>query len=341
MENKVHFFGAGSIGGFFAAHLIKRYGPEKINVIEKNPALSEMINRKGFDVSTAVRTFHTDMKVTPLEEFKQDESGFYVIATKQYDTFSALNRIPEVNRGILFLQNGYNHETAAQFDGQVSFGVLGVTHNKLALNSIHQVTQGKIYIGNPSRKSNVGEKVLADFFNDADIPAENVDDYWPVFWSKLCRNATSNPLAAMSGRTLGELLADKKTAKAVVNLYGETSEIARCELERLGYNKGLSGMNGVKAGEFEKFRALAFKPVVGRLVRALAKSRLKDVKTSMSDDIERGFPTEVSYINGFVCKVAGRTGTKSTYNEKVVKIMSEIEQNKRTRTIENLEELFE
>ncbi len=54
-------------------------------------------------------------------------------------------------------------------------------------------------------------------------------------------------------------------------------------------------------------------------------SDMRTAKASMLQDLEKGKPTEVRMINGYVCQTGDKYGIETPFNDKVVEIVTKIE----------------
>ncbi len=113
------------------------------------------------------------------------------------------------------------------------------------------------------------------FMRVANFQVKVVEDAWPVIWGKLVVNAAINPLTALLGVRNGELLSIPQACKLMGDLARETASVAQA----LGV-------------------ALPFSDPV-RAVTEVAQST-SDNLSSMLQDVLRGAPTEVDFINGAV-----------------------------------------
>ena len=66
-------------------------------------------------------------------------------------------------------------------------------------------------------------------------------------------------------------------------------------------------------------------------------SDMRAAKASMLQDLEKGRITEVRMINGYVCQVGDQKGIDTPFNDKVVEIVSKIEQGQLPLDMSNVE----
>jgi 2-dehydropantoate 2-reductase len=134
----------------------------------------------------------------------------------------------------------------------------------------------------------------------AGIPAEPTDDVVAELWAKLLYNAALNPLGALLGLPYGALPADADTRATMDAVIAEAFAVARADGVVLRWPD-----------------AAAYRDVFyGRLVPATAEHR-----SSMLQDLERGRPTEIDAINGWVAGRAAALGVPAPVNETLTRLV--------------------
>ncbi len=130
------------------------------------------------------------------------------------------------------------------------------------------------------------EDRLAAAFTQGGLAVERTEDLRRVVWEKLAVNCVANPLSALTGRRNNELV-DPELAglrEAIVD-----------EVRQLAATQGV-----VLAPDLRE-----------RIDTALGRSANR---TSMLQDIERGRPTEIEYLNGLVARMAAERGLSAPVN---------------------------
>lgn len=120
-------------------------------------------------------------------------------------------------------------------------------------------------------------KVLAEFFNNGDIPAVATKDlHWQV-WNKLWGNANANPLSALTRADIAQLYSDEYVVPVAKSVMQEMSD--------LGTRIGLPGFDDIDRRINDARQLGAF-------------------KTSMLQDVEAGRPIELEPILGGLVELA-------------------------------------
>jgi 2-dehydropantoate 2-reductase len=152
---------------------------------------------------------------------------------------------------------------------------------------------------------------------------------WGERWSKLCANAMGNPVQAMSG--LGSLeVASSEVGRAItIHLASESARVGLA----LGYSipkiNGAAAEQWADAGRRETWDALdtMLTPTSARSV---------NWRASMAQDVAKGRPTEIDYMNGHVVAQGQARGLKTPVSAAIVEAIHEVERGTRKAGPENI-----
>lgn len=148
-------------------------------------------------------------------------------------------------------------------------------------------------------------------------------------WGKLVNNACMSGMSAVCGATFGEVR-DNPKARACLSYLGR--EVKMCceaegyELPTLLTNSSPRCLSFNSQESFNESQAMFIDMYRG----------FTPAKASMLQDLEKGKPTEVNMINGYVCQTGDRHGIDTPFNDKVVEIVSRIEKGELSCSMENL-----
>ena len=134
---------------------------------------------------------------------------------------------------------------------------------------------------------------LAQCFETAGVPAAPTTSIIAELWGKVLYNAALNPLGALLSVPYGALPANPHTKRLMDQVIAETFAVATANGVRLRWADPAA-------------YAAAF---YGRLVPSTAEHR-----SSMLQDLERGRPTEIDAINGWVAARAADLGLAAPVN---------------------------
>jgi 2-dehydropantoate 2-reductase len=214
-----------------------------------------------------------------------------LLTVKSWDTRAMIERVAPllVEDGVvLCLQNGLgNLEAVADvvgpsrvLGGRVIFGAELPAPGRVRVT----VIADPVLVGSPSAGDSVraGQaRSWAERFAAAGIPSRYTDRLLPELWGKVLYNAALNPLGALLGVRYGRLPEDPDARATMDDVIDEGFAVARA-----------CGVVLAWATPME-YRQTFY----GRLVPSTA-----DHRSSMLQDLERGRPTEIEAINGYVVR---------------------------------------
>jgi 2-dehydropantoate 2-reductase len=286
--------GAGAIGTVFGGLLERGVHVDYLG----RPEFVAVARRQGvrIDGLFGELTAHDPFAYSDVSELHGDFQTV-LLTVKSYDTEEMVRAIaPKLARdGILVcLQNGLgNVETAAAIVGdrrvlgaRVIFGAerVGTAHVRVTVNA------APVLVGSPDPSDTARQEIatkVATLFADVGIPSEPTTNLLGELWAKVFYNAALNPLGALLGVPYGHLAADSDTRAIMDDVIDEAFAVARAAGVALPWSD---------AGTY---RAHFYET----LVPPTAAHR-----SSMLQDLERGRPTEIDAINGYVARRGGEIG---------------------------------
>jgi len=135
---------------------------------------------------------------------------------------------------------------------------------------------------------------------EAGIPAEPTASLQAELWAKVFYNAALNPLGALLGVPYGRLPEDPDARAIMDDVIEEAFAVASAEGLELAWP------------DAESYRVLFY----GALVPSTARHR-----SSMLQDLERGRPTEIDAINGYVAARGGALGIPTPVNATLTRMI--------------------
>jgi 2-dehydropantoate 2-reductase len=196
---------------------------------------------------------------------------------------------------------------------EVLGGIVGFNVVSKGGGAFRQATTGPLVI-EASARSEVAE--LVDTLRRARLQALARADIQPLQWSKLLMNL-NNAISALSDRPTQELVFKSEYRRIVAAIIAEALGVLRH-----------AGVRPARLGPLPP----GIYPYVLRLptplLRVVARAQLKidpEARSSMWEDLVRGRPTEVDYLNGEVVRLAAASGTDAPLNRRVVELVHEVE----------------
>jgi 2-dehydropantoate 2-reductase len=304
---RVLVLGAGAVGGYFGARLAE--GGHDVTLVARGRNL-EALRRDGLVVQlpdgtrrlSGVRAVDDPSHAPPPE--------LALVCVKSYDTpaaASALRAAVRPDTIVLSLQNGVENEAVLARALELPPLLVGLTFigvELVAPGTVHYTGRGEILFGEPDGSESPRVRRLAEIFTSARVPFQLRDDILVVAWEKLAWNAGFNAVTTLTGRTVGEVLAQPATRDLIATTMIETDAVAT---------------------------TLGIPVRRDRLARVLAESaaEMPDFATSMLQDLRRGRRLEHDALNGAVVRAAARVGVAVPLNRTVLALLARLDRGAR------------
>jgi 2-dehydropantoate 2-reductase len=295
---RIAVMGAGAVGGYFGARLAK--SGHDVTFISRGDRLGVML-QQGLKVESLEGDFVLD-RVTatddPAEVGPVEMVLFTVKSTATHDASQATKAMMGPGTVVLSLQNGVeNEDVLAQVLGAEHIvpgvAIIGVSMPEPGL--IRHTNNGSITLGEVSGTQTERVQEICRAFADAGVETRVSSDILSVKWRKLIWNASFNPLTAITGRRVLELIEDDDSRTLAVDAMHEAITVGRA----LGHKIDDSIID----------RATQRDP------------NWAHSKTSMLQDIERGRATEIDSLCGAVVRGGERTGIPTPINSTLLRIV--------------------
>jgi len=198
---------------------------------------------------------------------------------------------------VITLQNGLgNFERLTRCLGvrRVVAGVTTQGAELLGPGHIRYAGGGNTYLGTNTYKEVHLEKLIK-IFEMAGFPIVVTDDLQGLVWGKLAVSSGINAITALLHVRNGELLSNSESEQLMIAAAYETAAVAMAQGIEIPYDVS------------EEVRDVASLTSVNR--------------SSMLQDVLRGAPTEIDYINCAVAKIGKSLGVPVTVNTKLCKLV--------------------
>jgi 2-dehydropantoate 2-reductase len=269
--------GAGALGSYFGA-LLARAGLD-VTLIGRESHVSA-IQRGGLVLETA-KGNQTVRAAATADASGVRGADLVLFCVKSADTESAAAAIaPHLSPGaiIVSLQNGVGNveRIRARVRNPVAAGVVYTAANVPAPGHVRHTGGGSIVLG-AAKDWGVSKQQLDEIaaaLRAADIPVDLSASIEIDLWTKLMQNCAYNAVCALTGKLYGQMVAMPEV-RAVMHDAG-------AEVVAVAQRKGI---------------ALAIEAVEAALNRA---SSMAATMSSTAQDLARGRPTEIDYLNGYI-----------------------------------------
>ena len=285
--------GAGAIGSLYGAKLAEENDvtlvgrPDHVREIEEHGLRIEGIEPGTVWVRAATRVDHLD------------PDALILLTTKVPATAAALEPVAPLVRDdttIVVLQNGLNSERIARAAlGERGVVIRGITQFGAIFErpgTIRYMVEGYTVLEKHERSARI-----IPVLNAAGLDCRISDDINAEVWRKLVFNCVVNPITATLGGRVGDIV-DPQLRRLKQLIVDECVEVAAAEgifLER---------------------------DLLDQIDRTYAGSRNI---VSMQQDLLRGRPTEIDYLNGAIAALGTAHGLKCPVNDGLTKLIRGLE----------------
>ncbi len=328
--------GAGAIGGVTAAFM-KKAGWDPVLVC-KHREVVDRATTEGIHIS-GIKGYHC-VKVRAVREISDlpDAIDIFFLATKANDCLPAAESLkPRLKNDALLvsLQNGIAEEALAQVVGRerIIGCVVGWGATHVAAGSLEVTSPGEFIIGNWDPGADPQRLTPVKRMLDAVQPTQISTNIIGERYAKLIINACINSLGVIAGVNLGQLLAVGRIRRLFIEMMRESMAVAESMGIRvapaaggkLNYYRFLEGHGMIK-----QFKRDLFIRIIG--------FKYRRIKSSSLQSLERGRPTEIDYLNGYICDKARIHGVPVPVNDAVVTMVHQIQDGTRKISLTNLDD---
>jgi len=148
-------------------------------------------------------------------------------------------------------------------------------------------------------------------------------------WSKLLINATFSGIGTVIGGSFGDVCTDKAAKQLAVECMKECIDVGQAA------GAVFAPVQGKDITKLFYYKTPVEK-AVSKLLVPIAMKKHKDIVPSMLQDIRNGKPCEVDAINGVVCEWGRKTGIKTPVNDRIVRLIKDIQNGDRKAGVHNL-----
>jgi 2-dehydropantoate 2-reductase len=300
---RIAVIGCGAVGSLFAANLgtlddveVWAYDPWQEHV--------DAINAEGLRLSGAGEVVGRVRATSDPAELPPADLG--IVATKSMHTSAAVAATAHAfsEGAVCSVQNGAgNEELIAEHVREVIRGTTFPAGHMIEPGHVGWDTKGDTHIGpfEPSPAPMEKVEALAGACTRAGMPTHALADARGAQWRKLIFNAASNAIAALTGRTHGQV-AEPPTRELAWAVMAEGTAVAEAQ--------GIA----LDMSPEELFDHAARKDVA------------YGHKPSMLQDVEARRATEIDFLNGAIVAFGERHGVETPLNRALTELIKGMEE---------------
>ncbi len=326
-------YGAGSLGTVMGAWLARN--GVQIDLINRNRKHVDALNKSGAHITGTV-----NMTVPVHALLPEEMTGRYDIIflmTKQLnnrETVAFLKDYLAADGVIVTLQNGIPEESIAEIVGPdhtigvtVEWGATMDAPGSSRLTS--DPASLSFHMGSmPGIPDSKLEQVKAVLEKMCPVVIEN--NLPGARWSKLLINATFSGLGTVMGGTFGDVAKDPEARSLAASCMKEVIDVGRAAGVTFAPVQGKDLVSLF-------YWSNPVKKALAKLIMPIAMKKHAAIEPSMLQDLRKSKPCEIDAINGVVCEWGRKKGIRTPVNDRIVKLVHEIQDGTRTPCPENLE----
>ena len=288
---KIAVMGAGALGCYFGGRLAQ--SGAKVTLIGR-PSHVEAIKRDGLILESNGTKTAIPVEATTEPSGVRDAT-LVLVCVKSADTESAAKAIaPHLAKDaiIVSLQNsiGNVERIRARIDRPVAAGLVYTGANMPGPGHVRHTGGGGIVLGGVAGWG-VDDAVLAkikSIFEPANVPIDLSPSIEVALWTKLMQNCAYNAVCALTEKPYGEMVAMPEV-RAVMGQAGD-------EVVALAHRKGVMLDPGAVEAALERVKTMA------------------TTMSSTAQDLMKGKPTEIDYLNGLIARESKALGLSAPIN---------------------------
>lgn len=328
--------GAGAIGGSTAAFMTK--AGLDVSVLCRSEKTAKTLCEKGMHISGVRGEMDVPLKAVCGAEKLEGDFDYCIVSTKAYDTIPAVNSVLPLlkeNGLVLVLQNGIcvDELLKAAGESRSACGVTSFSSTMISPTHMKITGEGAFQIGMAAGHYDDRLEALREALSSM-VPTTIETPILPYMYSKLIINSGITCGGALTGQLLGDMLKSPLAREFFIGLVYEDMALA----EKMGIKVPPFG------GKLNYYKFISGKSKLDKLRRTLmifvVGLKYKNLKSSSLTSLERGKPTEVQVLNGWISRKAKEYGVLTPINDKLAELIAQIEAGQRKSCPENIQEIM-
>ena len=328
---KAALIGPGAIGTIIAADLA-RNGLE-IHLVCKHDETVRVVQNRGMRVIGVDGEYVVRDNIHPVRQVSNlpRDLDLALIATKCQDVAKIVHEIKECLSDkaiIVTMQNGIVEEEVRETvpPERVTGCVVSFGATLLEPACAQKTSHGELVLGRlEGERTDVDDRLMEMLAHtEPTVYTENIFGYK---YSKLLINSAISSLGAVSGMALGDMLERKGTRIMFLSVISEGVRIAHKAGIRLEVLNRLRAEDLLLSKKhFQGFHPMARAAMAKKhMILKVIGSKYRDLRSSSLQSIERGKPSEIDYLNGYLVRKGDSVGMQAPINAMVTDMVRRIE----------------
>ncbi|HJM54389.1 MAG TPA: ketopantoate reductase C-terminal domain-containing protein [Dehalococcoidia bacterium] len=344
-RKKIGFIGSGAIACYIGAFLAK--DGHDVTLIDGWPEQIDKIKADGISATGPHEPFTQEVRALHIHEAQslipgaEFDIGF--VAMKAYDTRWAgafIDRLVKPEGYIVASQNCWTDGALAETVG--AHRALGMIMSGI---SVAVWEPGIVIRGAEKTGRELGHDVFRAGEHDGSITPRTeelaeimsvvdgsfaTDNLFGERWTKLCQNASGNPVQAMTAQGGIEVVSTARGRQITIMLLNECARVGLAAGFNLANIRGVSADTWAGADQGDVYEELDNMLIPGGADGV-------NWKSSMAQDIAKGRRSETDFMNGFVAETGRKAGVSTPVTDAVIEVMAAIDAKKLDPSPDNIE----
>jgi 2-dehydropantoate 2-reductase len=290
--------GAGNMGCVYGGNLA-RIG-QKVAFMDVWKEHTDAIRDHGLSLEGLTGTFTVEADATtdPAEAPKADA---VIVCVNTYSTAEAAQtarRVLKEDGYCLTLQNGVGNVeilTEALGPSRVLAGLSFQSGDLFAPGKVRHTNNGPTYMGELDRSKSERLLHLNALFTSAGLNPVLVDDVIATIWTKFVHNCGINAICAITGLRPGNIQEVPELGEFQTKIIEEAAALVRAKGVALDDPNPVATIKHYCSHKFHR--------------------------VSMTQHLDRGRPTEIDALNGYVARESTKYGLSAPYNDSLAKLI--------------------
>ena len=298
---RIAVVGAGAVGGYFGG-MFARTGAPTVFIGRKR--FTDAVNSKGLVLDKSesqeriTATAATDMSAVR-------DCSLILFCVKANDTLATAKQMAPFVRPdatIVCLQNGVDNadQVLATANVAVVPAAVYVAVSVPESGRVKHLARGDLIIGPSSEKTTE----LADLFIRAGISCQISENIEGELWLKLLRNCALNAISALGHSRYGQIAQSEDAKQLMQDIVDEVLAVARAA-------------RVVMPGVHDRDSGMAAAMEIA--------TQMTDAFSSTAQDLNRGRPTEIDALNGYIARRGAALGVPVPVNHALFTLVKLVE----------------
>ncbi|HEY4273397.1 MAG TPA: 2-dehydropantoate 2-reductase [Candidatus Udaeobacter sp.] len=299
---RIAVVGAGAVGGYFGG-MFARAGAPTVFIGRKH--FADAVNSNGLVLDKSEGPERISARATTEMSAVRDCS-LILFCVKANDTGAVAQQMApfvRLDATVVCLQNGVDNAGQIRAAANV-VAIPAVVYVAVSVpepGRVKHLARGDLIIGPPSERTTH----LADLFIRAGIPCRISDNIEGELWLKLLRNCALNAISALSHVRYGEIAQNGDAKELMAQIVDEVLAVAR------GARVVLPGVDDRQSGMASAMELA---------------TQMADAFSSTAQDLNRGRPTEIDALNGYIARRGTELGIPVPVNHALFTLVKLAEQ---------------